>query len=1370
MSKSSRTSALTEASSLALRVLGSAQLFRIGVAPEQHTPVPLVGKQFALLAYLACAPGRAESRALLIDLFAPVTSSRPPDGQELAERKAGDAFRDLIRQLRSKLGHDIFGELRDDPVRLAAPISCDRDDLLDAWKRRDFHGVVDVYAGEFLPRYEAVAGAEFALWLETERAALARRFAQAARHVLAEDLASASDAAHLAGAVSLARRLRDHDTLSQDAWRFLLRYLVLSGEHDEAAVEAEHLGAFFGAKRIELEPSTRSLVALARSEVGGSQAQPKRVARAESATGALVGRDVEIASLIATWDRARSGQLVHVHISASAGLGKSRLLLELRQRLRARTTSAGGARAIEAKASQSARETRRSFVAELAQRLAERPGGLGVSESVARTLVGLNPSLIDIYKAAAPRNTPARPLQAQSIAAAIQELIAAIALDGPVALLLDDLHWADADSLQILAEVFVGCADLPLLVVSTSRDSCDVLCEAAPARRIELVPLDVDAVKLALTRIAPLPEDEWARQLPEMLWHASLGTPLLLHETLQLLRESSLLIASPRGWTTTNADALFAQLHSGNATRRRIDQLTPSERRLLLLLAIAGSPLTASRLRTAAGQEIAEFNSALTSLERRGLVVRLADEWSVAHDEHAVAMRQAASVLDAATAAASLGRAISKDSRDDIRELRRAGPLLARGNERLELRSAFVRYVRLARANADARTVRALAEEFLGEAAKDGAAVAMCKSQVPLGVRLTPTWRTRFALGGAIAGLMLVGAFVAAPMRRPASPPPDAILAAERTLPDQSKTEVSAVNIDASHWAGVTVKDVHFSSRPWWRAVVTRNGGAALRPDHRGWTGGVAVPDSGVIDIFDLDLAGNKRRITFDKLDDLQPSWAPDNSRFVFVTSRWSRRGHYDLAIYDTLTHSERHLTQGEETDEGPQWSPDGSRIAFIRRDARSWRSRLCLIDADGGGLECVGADSNNLQIAGWSDAGHVWLRRHLAADGARLERMDLATRKFDAAIPGDVSAVISPDGRFAVCRCPRSGHPSGAWIVYPLDRLGEFAVLKPIGADTANIEYGWAPTTPRLPYIARLDVALGPGPPLLGAAYQLRTFAYDTSKTRVTPGVVRWRSENPAIAGVDSTGLLIPYDTGAVTIDASAGGWRTARTTLRIRRPESRTLLGEQWTGSLAPAWIPHGVPTPRIVTDARLGRAFLNNGDGSFFSGAYTSRAIDTRDGLWVDATLSTPLTETESQEQVMWLFAMTDSAAWANWDRITGDGPSGPGSPGCSIRYPWGENRRHFGEEALVSGVTTTARVRAPDSAYTGQPFRVTMQIFPDGSCGVAIDGKALWRGPADFFQRRVHLQLAGNSVDTRILVGTVRVTTGIAPGIAWGPTRK
>jgi len=126
------------------------------------------------------------------------------------------------------------------------------------------------------------------------------------------------------------------------------------------------------------------------------------------------------------------------------------------------------------------------------------------------------------------------------------------------------------------------------------------------------------------------------------------------------------------------------------------------------------------------------------------------------------------------------------------------------------------------------------------------------------------------------------------------------------------------------------------------------------------------------------------------------------------------------------------------------------------------------------------------------------------------------------------------------------------------------------------------------------------------------------------------------SVATIDSTGLLTPRHASTVNVEATAVGWRTSRAIVTIEDPVTDVLFDEDWSSGLGARWRPYGVPNPVVLSDARLGHAFPNNGDGSFFSGAYMARTFDTRDGLWVEANVSTPLTATESQDFVVWLFA--------------------------------------------------------------------------------------------------------------------------------------
>jgi hypothetical protein len=68
--------------------------------------------------------------------------------------------------------------------------------------------------------------------------------------------------------------------------------------------------------------------------------------------------------------------------------------------------------------------------------------------------------------------------------------------------------------------------------------------------------------------------------------------------------------------------------------------------------------------------------------------------------------------------------------------------------------------------------------------------------------------------------------------------------------------------------------------------------------------------------------------------------------------------------------------------------------------------------------------------------------------------------------------------------------------------------------------------------------------------------------------------------------------------------------------------------------------------------------------------------------------------------------------------------------------------------------------------GQPFRALVQIFPDGRCGFAVDDVPLWVSPPQYVDATARVMLEGNSQETRVLVGPLRVSTDVAPHVDWG----
>ena len=90
--------------------------------------------------------------------------------------------------------------------------------------------------------------------------------------------------------------------------------------------------------------------------------------------------------------------------------------------------------------------------------------------------------------------------------AQVLDFLAALCAPPPLVLLLDDLHWADPASLDLLRFLARSLATLPLLLLATYRADeltrrhplyplCPLLVREAGAERVDLHPLDDDAVR-----------------------------------------------------------------------------------------------------------------------------------------------------------------------------------------------------------------------------------------------------------------------------------------------------------------------------------------------------------------------------------------------------------------------------------------------------------------------------------------------------------------------------------------------------------------------------------------------------------------------------------------------------------------------------------------------------------------------------------------------------------------------------------------------------------------------------------------------------------------------------------------------------------
>ena len=197
---------------------------------------------------------------------------------------------------------------------------------------------------------------------------------------------------------------------------------------------------------------------------------------------------------------------------------------------------------------------------------------------------------------------------------AARAVVEGLAREGPVIAVVDDLHWADAQLLELLHGTTADPWSGPVLLLGLSRP--DALESAAPLPTLELGALAEQELRelgeLALGPGAP------AQVLDRVAARAS-GNPLFLEESLSMLVESGALVQRAGTWMVANPGLLErvpATIRSLIASR--LDGLPSGEKRVLQDAAVCGEAAWDRLLEAMSGAE--GIQPALKRLVQRGLL------------------------------------------------------------------------------------------------------------------------------------------------------------------------------------------------------------------------------------------------------------------------------------------------------------------------------------------------------------------------------------------------------------------------------------------------------------------------------------------------------------------------------------------------------------------------------------------------------------------------------------------------------------------------------------------------------------------------------------------------------------------------------
>ena len=338
------------------------------------------------------------------------------------------------------------------------------------------------------------------------------------------------------------------------------------------------------------------------------------IAQTAPAQAPLVGRDDELDLLLDTVGRVATAGLTAVVVSGEAGIGKSRLLAEARARLAGR-----GWRVLDVRAD---RLERRVPYAALA-------GALRLLAADSSFAEGLRRESLAALEGGTPEAAFGR------ACAAVARLATALAAAGPVAVVVDDLHELDDDSLALLAVVLRRLAAAPVALVAALRPHLAAPNPAAVEmldRLDDVVRVDLGTLPAAdlAAIVAPLlgapPDDDLAVDLHRR----ADGNPFFAGEIARSLAESRL-VALDSGRAHLTGEV---RLTRRDTVLRRVVPLAPHARAVARTLAVLR---TADLARVALIAEVtglseADVAAAFDDLVRAHVVTADAGRYRFGHD------------------------------------------------------------------------------------------------------------------------------------------------------------------------------------------------------------------------------------------------------------------------------------------------------------------------------------------------------------------------------------------------------------------------------------------------------------------------------------------------------------------------------------------------------------------------------------------------------------------------------------------------------------------------------------------------------------------------------------------------------------------
>ncbi|MFI5317487.1 MAG: ATP-binding protein, partial [Myxococcota bacterium] len=341
----------------------------------------------------------------------------------------------------------------------------------------------------------------------------------------------------------------------------------------------------------------------------------------------LVGRDAELSQVLGCFDRLEGGLAQIVSIVGDAGMGKSRLVYEFRKRLKGREVEL-----LEARCSSLTRaipyspwismfrrwfglehsEDERVQTRKIAERFTDENGVLDPGYTHLCWMLGLTPE---------GGERPSDDSVKQGAFEAVGRLLMRRAERAPVVMILEDLHWIDDASREMLELSLSRAHAKHVMFLVTHRPDWQASWQShAAITQLRLRPLvDDEAARIVSARAGgPVPPEVEKRILRK-----ADGNPFYLEElTRALVEDGTLALRDGSVRATRSADEIRIPDTIGELLGARIDRLSPAAKRVAQVASVLGRQFARAHVEKLLENEPVDVLAELIELERRGILHR----------------------------------------------------------------------------------------------------------------------------------------------------------------------------------------------------------------------------------------------------------------------------------------------------------------------------------------------------------------------------------------------------------------------------------------------------------------------------------------------------------------------------------------------------------------------------------------------------------------------------------------------------------------------------------------------------------------------------------------------------------------------------